>query len=247
MWPFDGLVTKIQMAFSQASSDYNQVHQLTRRLEQENAQLQQQSVIRIGLRNMLANRYNGVSVINTLWAKGMEGAYWSYYFAFSPHLQRDVHDSAYEWARAQVTLPNLSFANVAMVAATGFGTTSQDLVRIQQAGQSRVQREAQFLAASTGASMLITATLKQAGQRVHNEYGRMFMRTATRTWQFTGVLAFCYGLGRIADAVHESGPFAQDLRIKRDDYIRGQKQALDQRFKALVAQYEKTVPQGWMD
>lgn len=247
MWPFDTLVTGIQSTFSKASTDYNQVHQLSKRLEEENRKLDQQSIVATGLKNMVTNRYNGVTTISSLFAKGREGGYWAWYFALSPNLQSDVKVSSMAWAQSKLTWPNLSIQNVLKAGATGLGTTGQDIQRIQMAGQQRATKEAQFLMASTTASMMITSTLKAAGTHVQNQYAQQFLRGATRTWQVTGVLAFAYGLGRIADAIHESGPFADQLKKQRDGFIVTQKSQIDQRFKALADHYQEHGPKDWQD
>jgi hypothetical protein len=239
MWPFDTLITGIQSTFSKASTDYNHVHQLSKRLEYENHKLDQQSIVATGFRNMVINRYNGVTSINSLFAKGREGGYWAWYFAFAPNLQNDVKSSSIAWAKSNLTLPSLSIDNVLRAGATTFGTNGQDIQRFMMAGQHRATTEAQFLMASTTASMLITSTLKAAGNHVQNQYARQFLRGATRTWQVSGVLAFAYGLGRIADAIHESGPFADHLKKQRDGFIVTQQSQLDQRLKALADHYEE--------
>jgi hypothetical protein len=247
MWPFDTLVSTIQTTFSRASTEYNEVHQLSKRLEEENLKLDQQSIIATGLKNMVTNRYHGMTTISSLLAKGREGGYWAWYFALAPNLQNDVKLSSMAWAHSKLSLPNLSIQNVVKVGATAFGTTGQDIQRLQMAGQQRARTEAQFLMASTTASMMITSTLKAAGNHVQHQYGKQFLRGATRTWQATGALAFVYGLGRLADAVHESGPFASHLLKQRDGFIVHQKSQIDHRLKDLVEHYVEHGPKGWMD
>lgn len=247
MWPFTDLVTSIQSKFSAVSTDYNQVHELARQLEKKQLKLDQQSVLVTGFKNMLTNRYNGIMTIDTVMQKALQGGYWAWYFGASATLQRDVEASSKAWLRSKLSLPNLSVQSMLQVGATTFGTTSNDLQVIQYGGQKRAMKEAQFLAVSTSASIGISSVLKMVSARVQQQYTQQFLNVARRSWQMSGVLAFCYGMGRIADAIHETGPFAEHLVEKRDGFIRGQQQEIDRRFEKLARYVEEEGPWSWLD
>jgi len=246
MWPFDKLVSTVQDSFSRASTDYNMVHEAARKLEIENERLGQLSVVSTGLKNMITNRYNGVMNIGDLWDKGREGAYWAYYWGTAPNLKQDVQAATQTWAYSKLTLPNFSLINLAKGASTAMGTTSRDIERLQNASQVRVQTEAKFLAASVASSMAISAALKRSSTLVQNEFGKLFLRGAQRSWQATGMLALAYGLGRLHDAIHETGPFADDLRIRRDNFLQGRRVEIDRRLNEMTDHVDQQLPPRWM-
>lgn len=218
-WPFDTLVSTVQGAFSRATADYNQVKTATDALEKSNRQLQQ-GVVRTGFTNIFVNRYYGLANLQKLPAKAQDGAHWAYYFAFCPHLEKDVQASAVQWAYEHMHAP--TFHGLKVAVATAGGTTPDDARAFKNAAQARVNTQMQALAVSVAAGSTISFTLKKAGQYAKNDYMKLGLHYGRRTWQVTGILAFAYGLSKIADAMHETGPFASSLKQRRDTFNKSQ-------------------------
>ncbi len=233
MWPFDNLIKNIQLSFSKASTDYNQVHKVVKQLEQENANERQTSLVSTGLKRMVTNRYNALMNAPNLFNPAVEGGYWAYYFGFAPSLKQDVNASAQSWAMSLLSVPGYSLTKVINAGATLVGTTPYDIDRLQQAATDKVKYQAQVLAVSTGASMAITKMLKTATNKVDGQWSKVLMRNTTRTWQGLGVMAFLYGLGQLSNAMNEQGAFSTELKVKRDLFLLSHRSQLKSRLLHL--------------
>ena len=221
-----GLLGTLQSAFSRATSEYNQVHQLAEKLEASTQQVQSQGVVVQGFKQTVVNRYHGITNLKGLYTKAEDGAKWGYYFAMCPTLKNDVEGSGVAWARSQLSLPNISLQGVAKASATGLGTTRQDIERVEAASRQRVSQQAQTMGISLAVSSGISSLLKQVGQASKTQATRNLAMTARRSWQVSGVLAFAFGLGKISDSIHESGSFAEHLRLYRDKFNTSQTSAI---------------------
>lgn len=243
MWPFDGLFTNIQSSFSKASSDYNEVHKLSKKIDTENALIQQQNPLRTMLTRVFTNRYNGATHVTTMWGGVLEGALWTYYFAFSPQLKKDVGEAGMAWAKSKLQLPNFSIDNVKRGLATGLGTSRADLGRLEHGVNQRGRHELQMLAGSLMFSAMVTHLFKRTTNLVHHHHGKMLMRGGLVTWRATGVLALFYGLHRVYETMHEHGEFSTHLKVQRDQYVGTQRAA----FQRTVEHLAENSPEiGWL-
>ena len=217
-----GLLAIMQQAFSRATSDYNQTHKWLQAQEANIKQTERQGVVVQGLKQTFVNRYHGITNIKELSTKAVDGAKWGYYFAMCPTLQKDVEGAGVAWANSLLTAPNFSLRGIAKASATGLGTTRQDLERVESTSRQLVTQQAQTMGISMAVSAGISRLLKQVGTACQTEVTRNLAKAARRSWQVSGVLAIAYGLGKISDAIHDSGPFAEYLRPYRDNFHRSQ-------------------------
>jgi hypothetical protein len=212
-----GLLERLQNWFSTATSDYNQVHVLAKKLEADAKQQQDQSVVVEGFKQTLVNRYHGITSLPQLGSHAVEGAKWVYYLTSAPSLDKDVEAASVNWVKSMFTLPTAE--NLMKLAATTAGTTPKDIERIKKSAQDQAKFQAQAMGVSMTASFGVSAFLKQVGKTAKDEMTRtMALRTRT-AWQVTGLLAMAYGLGKIHEAMQKSGPFERSLRTHRDRFV----------------------------
>jgi hypothetical protein len=237
------LFQNLQTWFSQATSDYNQVHKLAKELEADTKQKQDQSVVVSGFQQTILNRYHGITNLAELHSKAKEGAKWTWYFCLSPTLNQDIEAASKEWVKSKLAVP--TFDNVKKVAATTLGTSSKDFERIKEPAKQQVKFQTQAMGVSLAVSAGISSLLKQVGTTAKSEITRNLAMKTRTAWQVTGVLAIAYGLGKIDEAMRKSGPFEQTLRKKRDDFVVSQTTEMKAITNSIKDACGKGVDQGW--
>lgn len=228
-----GLLEVLRQSFSRATSEWNYVHNLARQIEARNEAMQRQGVVVQGFRQTIVNRYHGVTNLQGLATKAAEGACWGYYFAMCSTLQDDVQTAGASWAKSLLAAPHLSVQGVMKATATGLGTTRQDLQRIEANTKQQINQQAQATGISVAVGASISSLLKRVGQTAKSEITRSLATTARRSWQVTGVLAIAFALGKVSDAMDDSGSFAEHLRLHRDAFNASQTQQIRSVVKTI--------------
>jgi hypothetical protein len=211
------LLQSLQSWFSSATSEYNQVHALAKKLEADANQQKDQGVVVEGFKQSILNRYHGITGLPQLGSHAVEGAKWTWYFCSAPSLDKDVEAASKEWAKSKLKAP--TFDNVKKVTATTLGTTPQDIQRIKTSAKDQVKFQVQTMGVSLAVSTGVSAFLKQVGTTSKSEITRIVALKTRTAWQITGLLAIAYGLGKIDEAMRKSGPFEFTLRQRRDQFV----------------------------
>lgn len=212
-----GLLSSLQERFSNALRQYNEVDRLARHIEQGAQRRRDQGVVAAGLQQMIVNRYHGVVNMRGLIAKAGEGAAWSYYFATSPALSDDVNKALLAWARSKLTMANITVEGLAKAGVTTvFG--EREIGRVSSASQELVQQQLTAMGVSVVTSAAISSLLKRVGNTAQTQIVRDMARKARVGWRITGLAGILFGLGKIADTMHDTGAFAEHLRRSRDAY-----------------------------
>lgn len=127
-----------------------------------------------------------------------------------------MHESIFKWVKTKLWPPSVE--GLKTVGFTYAGTNTKKIETVGDEAKDKVTFMVKALGVGTFTSMLIGQMLKRKAKAATSPVMKRSLKVARFTWSATAVFAFFYGLSKIEDAMFETGPFAVNLKNKRDEF-----------------------------